>query len=209
VTSEIVRYIMSFLGGGFAVAVGNWLYSAWSSRKQQEIDYLRDQLRSLYGPLFFFTSQNERLFEINKKIHDAYKIEFIDTSWSSDQLTRQRVKERAEATIVLANDYITRAVRNNDRVMQVLETHWHLADPEDILIFSQFQVDCVRLHEEVSEKVPIRTPDAIYDSLGDISYMRPEFITRVRDKVKLKQARIANLIKHWWRLCGSAVRNEA
>ena len=110
---------MSFLGGGFAVAAGNWFYSAWLSRRQRELDHVRDQLKSLYGPLYFFTCQNEKLFEINKKIHDGYQIEFVDKNWSSDQLTRQRLKEQAETTIALGNDYIARAVKNNDRVIQV------------------------------------------------------------------------------------------
>jgi len=198
-TGEIVRNVMIFVGGGFAVAVGNWFYSAWSSRKGQEINQLRDQLRSLYGPLFFFTSQNEKLFEINNKIHDAYKNEFIDKNWRPDQLTRQRVKEQAEATIALANDYTARAVRNNDRVMQILEAQWHLLDPDDIPVFSQFQVDYVRFQEEVRDKAQMRTPDAIYDSLGAISYMHPEFISRVKGQFESKQARLAELLRPWWR----------
>lgn len=88
--------------------------------------------------------------------------------------------------------------------MQILETNWHLADLEDIVIFSQFQVDCVRHQEEVREKAPMRTPDAIYESLGAISYMRPEFMSRVKDKVKLKQARITALLTPWWKVCGGA-----
>ncbi len=198
-TEEIVRYAMSFFGGGFVVAVGNWFFSAWSFRKAQEINQLRDQLQSLYGPLFFFTSQNEKLFEINNKIHDAYKNEFIDKNWSPDQLTRQRVKGQAEATIAIANDYIARAVRNNDRVMQIMEAQWHLLDPDDILIFSQFQVDYVRLQEELRDKAQMRTPDAIYDSLGAISYMRPEFISRVKGQFESKRARLAELLRPWWR----------
>ena len=198
-TEETLRYVMSFLGGGFAVAVGNWFYSAWSSQREQEINQLRDQLRSLYGPLFFFTSQNEKLFEINSNIHEAYKTEFIDKNWSSDQLTRQRVKGQSEATLTLANDYTARAVRNNDRVMQILEAQWHLLDPDDVIVFSQFQVDYVRHQEEVRDQGPMRTSDAVYESLGAISFMRPQFMSHVKRKFESKRSRLTERLKPWWR----------
>jgi hypothetical protein len=63
-TEETVRYTLSFLGGGFIAAVGNWIYSNWSAGRAREVEWLREQLRLLYGPLFFFTSQNEELFKL-------------------------------------------------------------------------------------------------------------------------------------------------
>src|SRR5688572_30068939 len=69
---EIVRLVASFLGGGVVAAVGNWLHASRTARRQREIDRLREQLERLYGPLFFFTTQNQQLFLLNDKIHAAY-----------------------------------------------------------------------------------------------------------------------------------------
>ena len=58
----------------------------------------------------------------------------------------------------------------------------------------------MRLQEEVRENAPMRTPARIYELLGPISYMRPEFISRIKEKVDSKHARIAELMTPWWKL---------
>ena len=68
---EIIRYLLSFLGGGLVAAVGNWLHSSWSARRAREVEMLREQLRLVYGPLFFFTSQNEELFKLTDNVQNA------------------------------------------------------------------------------------------------------------------------------------------
>jgi hypothetical protein len=68
---EIMRYVSSLIGGGLIAAVGNWIYSSRSARRAREVDFLRDQLRLLYGPLFFFTSQNEELFKLADNVQNA------------------------------------------------------------------------------------------------------------------------------------------
>jgi hypothetical protein len=70
---EIMRYIMSLIGGGLMVGVGNWINAARLARKQQTISEIRDQLRLLYGPLYFLTSQNEKLFGLSNTISEAYQ----------------------------------------------------------------------------------------------------------------------------------------
>jgi hypothetical protein len=49
----IIRYVLSFLGGGVISALGNWYYSARSARVARDVDLLREQHRLLYGPPYF------------------------------------------------------------------------------------------------------------------------------------------------------------
>lgn len=103
-TEEAIRYVMSFLGGGVAVAIGDWVHAAASARRQREVDYIKEQLRSLYGPLFFFTQQNESLLNLSKQVNAAYTAAFVDQDWSDDPQTQDPLKKEADATIELANE---------------------------------------------------------------------------------------------------------
>ena len=197
---EFVQYIMSFLGGGFAVAAGNWVNSAAAARKQREVDHLKGQLQALYGPLFFFTEQNEKLFALCGKFNDAYTAEFVSKSWGKNEHTQASVRKDAETTIEISNQYIRRVVANNERVMEVLEKGWHLIDAEDIEEFAQFQVDFTRFKTEVDGT--LKPPYAIYRAVGDVSYMRPSMIELVKKNAQAKQARLRELLRPWWQSQG-------
>ncbi|MCE9551018.1 MAG: hypothetical protein K8R50_08465 [Betaproteobacteria bacterium] len=199
-TTEFVQYIMSFIGGGFAVAVGNWVNSAVAARKQREGDYLKSQLQSLYGPLFFFTQQNENLFALCRKFNDAYTTEFVAQSWSEDSHTQASVQKDSATTIEISNQYIRRVVENNERVMDVLEKGWHFIDADDIKEFANFQVDFTRLKVEVDGT--LKPPNAIYKAVGNISYMSPSMIERVKLKAQEKEARLRELMRPWWQCDG-------
>ena len=71
---EIIRLVISFFGGGLVAGILAWLRAAISERKSRQIDYLNNQIRNLYGPLFFFVSLNENLFKLNDKFHVAYPV---------------------------------------------------------------------------------------------------------------------------------------
>jgi len=197
---EIVRYVMSFLGGGFAVAVGNWVYSTLSSSRQREVEHLMAQLQTLYGPLYYFTQQNEKLFELCGQFDTAYTKEFVSKEWSQDLQTQAAVKKDADATIELSNQYVRRVVANNERVMETLEKGWHLVDCDDVDELATFQVDFTRFKTEVNG--PLKAPYMVYKALGDISYMRPAMIERVKQKVHAKEARLRELRRPWWKCAG-------
>lgn len=190
---------MSFIGGGFAVAVGNWLHAGRASQKQQEIVQLRDQLKYLYGPLSYITRKNEQLFALSRAVQGVYGTEFIDKEWSADPDTQQRVQEEATATLDLANAYIQQVVENNKKVLEIMEANWHFADLDDIVVFTEFQVDCIRFATEVHGNLRGRTHQVVYRALGNISYMRPALINRIAEKVEIKQEKIGDLLRPWWR----------
>lgn len=84
---QIVSLVISFLGGGVAVAFINLWNTNRLERKRKQIEFIRLQLQELYGPLQFFTSCNEQLFKLVDKIHKAYTDEYINKKWSDEPLT--------------------------------------------------------------------------------------------------------------------------
>ena len=62
--------------------------------------------------------------------------------------TRAAVTKQHLATIDVGNTYIERVVKNNERVMDILEKNWHLVDADDVEVLSHFQVDYTRYHVE-------------------------------------------------------------
>jgi hypothetical protein len=140
---EIIRLVARFLGGGFVVAIGNWIHSTWSARRAREVESLREQLRLLYGPLFFFTCQNEELFKLTDNVQNAYRDFFEGKTWSEDAKTQELLTKNADATIDLGNAYVQRVVENNARVMEILERNWHLVDAADVEMLSRFQLTTV------------------------------------------------------------------
>jgi hypothetical protein len=96
-----------------------------------EASYLEEQLRCLYGPLYFFIVQNEELLRLCGQIHSEYQ-KFFKGPWSPDPDTRKAVGEETTATLELGNEYVRRVAENNVRVMDILEHNWHLADPRSL-----------------------------------------------------------------------------
>src|ERR1039457_50696 len=110
---EIIRYALSFLGGGIISAVGNWVYSSRSAHRAREVDLLREQNRLLYGPLFFFTSQNEALFKLAGHVNEVRREYFEGRKWSEEAQAQEILSKQHDATIQLGNTYVERVVKNN------------------------------------------------------------------------------------------------
>jgi hypothetical protein len=189
---ELARYVLSFLGGGVVAAIGNWIHATRSARRQNEVQYLLSQLQNLYGPLYFFTSQNEQLFKLYNDIHNAYSA-YFGRGWSREPSTQEALSAGAEATINLGNIYVRQVRENNEHVIEVLKNHWHLVDPDDLRVLSEFQVDHARFTTEVEKKEAQGVPFEISETLGSISYMRPEMIRVIQLAVDGKRERLRQL----------------
>ena len=193
--AEIIRLVLTFLGGGLLGALVSAYRSEQSERKARRVTFLDGQLRELYGPLQFFTSQNALLFEHNRRLHDAYKNEYIDKKWSSSPLTRERLEEQTTTTIQVANEFIQQVRQNNEHIMEILEANYSLIEPSDIDILSRFVLDYKRHIIETDESGLLRAPLAIYEQVGDISFMRPEMIELVDIRFKSKKLELEKLLK--------------
>ena len=189
-----VSLVVSFLGGGIVSAAINWVRAERSDKKERKINFLDVQLRNLYGPLYYFVAQSEKCFEIYNKFHDAYKEEFIDQKWSKDEITRTNLHSRSLKTLNIANQYIREVESNNQKIKEILDANYSYIDPEDIDIFMTFNEYYLRLKKERDEEGKINTPDGIYEKIGDISFLRPEFIERVKVKFKNMKNELERLL---------------
>jgi hypothetical protein len=189
-TEEIIRLVFSFLGGGLVSAITQWVRSARSERKERRIKYLTGQIQNLYGPLFFLTSQNESYFKLNRAFHGAYGTEYIGQNWSKDSITQERVKEAASQTLSLANTYVDLVVTNNDKILALLQQNYSYIDTDDVEVCQSLVVDYTRMKTEMDDDGKLVTPMRIYGHIGEISFMRPEFMERVKTKFFAKKDEI-------------------
>lgn len=183
--------MFSFLGGGLVVGLINLWHSSRQERKRRRIESMRSELQELYGPLQFFTSSNSQLFKLADKLHEAYTREYVDKRWSDS--ASERVNKDAQQTLDLSNQYIRQAVENNGHIVEILTRNYALIEPDDAEVFAQFIVDYSRGKTEYGES-GLKTPLEIYEHLGSVSFMRPEFIGAVDRRFKAKKAELKNLL---------------
>lgn len=191
---EILNLVFSFLGGGLVVALLGWFKDYLSERKARKISILQDQLQKLYGPLEFFSSQNESFFNLNEKILRAYLDEFGGKNWAHDEETQRILKENRTTTIDVANAYVRLVTTNNDKILEILRNNYAHIDPDDIDIFAQFIVDYNRLKTETAYDGGPQIPPEIYNRMGSISFMRPEFMHRIKKKFNAKKKELESLV---------------
>lgn len=161
-TEEIIRLIFSFLGGGTIAAILNWIRIDRAEKRERKLNFLDTQIRKLYGPLYYFVCQSDKLFELNKKFHDAYDKEFVGQKFSQDQHTQEILKKESSETIEIANVYIKEVERNNGKIKEILDNNYSYIDPNDIDIFIKFYEHHIRLKKERNEKGKIKTPLLVY-----------------------------------------------
>ena len=106
----------------------------------------------------------------------------------------RKISKWTSETIGISNEYIQQVVENNERILEILTNHYSFVDPADTEIFARFLVDYARHKTEYGEGA-LRTPIAIYNLVGDVSFMRPEFIEAVDKRFKEKQAALQKLLK--------------
>jgi hypothetical protein len=198
-SQEILNLIFSFLGGGLVVGILDWLRSSISEKTSRRIQDLQDQIRHLYGPLYFFTSQNENLFKLNKNFNEAYTAEYSSKEWSDDEHTQKTLDKETSNTLDIANEYIEIVKNNNEKVISILTEKYTFIDHEDVEVFQRFVVDHTRLKTEISENGKRTIPLRIYRRIGDISIMRPEFMERVENKFHQKRNELINYQMSWFK----------
>ena len=80
--------------------------------------------------------------------------------------------------------------------MDVLREAWHLIDPDDVPMFSGFQIDYIRLRR--SDEEDVTTKRIVHEHLGEISFMRPDMINRVKQKFEDKRTTVDHLTRFPW-----------
>jgi hypothetical protein len=187
--------LISFFGGGVTSALIAQIFSLKVARRDRKTKLLEEQIRELYAPLFYLVAQSEKLFELNDRFHNAFKIEFIDKQYADNELTQKRLKSWTDDTLGLANDYVKLIEENNKKISNLLDDKFSNIDPDDVEVFLLFFEHRVRFTTERDEAGVLKTPFQIYKHIGDISYLRPEFIDRVKSKFSSKKTELDKLLK--------------
>ena len=190
-----VSLVVSFLGGGIVSALINWIRVNKADKKDRQIKFLDGQIRKLYGPLYYLISQSEKLFQLNNKFHEAYNKEYCNQEWSQDQHTQKILKEETTTTLETANKYIRMVEKNNEKIKEVLDNQYPLLDPDDIQTTMLFFEHHTRLNVEKDANGKITTPFRIYNCLGDISFLRPEVIEKIKAKFLEKKSKLEKLVR--------------
>lgn len=183
---EVVKVIISFLGGGVIAGLISWARIARSERGNRKAEYIKSQVNNLYGPLYFFTSQNVQLQELNRNLMTAYDTEYVDKNWSLDPNTRQTLKEETSAIMNIANTYVKNIADNNERIAELLQKNPEYIDPEDNDVFHMVAIDNLRFIVETEESGELITPFMVYKSVGEISFLREDFKDIVISKFLIK-----------------------
>jgi uncharacterized protein (UPF0332 family) len=186
---EFAKQAYIFLSGSAFAALLNFYFTSRANKWQKEAEHIREQLSSVYGPLFYLTSQIMLLAELTDKVYKAFEACFgkcfIEALETEEPFTKEM-----HSTKSLANAYMGRSLELNNRVMEVLEKNWHMLDTDDLPILSRFQVNCMRLQVEIKEGKGNDTPSGIYESMGKIHYMPEEVSDTIKRKFFGKMARL-------------------
>ena len=185
--------VVGFFGGGIVSGfIGAWANSK-RERSARRAEFLARQLQDLYGPLQFLASSSASLFEQTHILQKLYNKEYIETKYSQNPGTQERVRESAETTIEVQNDYVELAIRNSDSAAQLLERNYALVDPGDAEVFGRFLVDVARRKVETDSSGVQRLPFEILIQRDAFSFMSSEFIKAVASRFEEKRADLEKL----------------
>jgi predicted nucleic acid-binding Zn-ribbon protein len=191
--ANMLETIITFLGGGIVGAGIQYVSVARTAREKRHSDYVYRQMNNLYGPLYFLSSQNERLFDLNNRIMSAYTEHFSGNKWSQDYRTQKSLENESTATIELSNEYICQVKENNKQIIKILRDGYALINIDDIDIMQEFVVESIRMNKEIDDKRLKNIPLEIYKKIGDISYSRPDFLSCIKQRFTEMQM----LLKHY------------
>ncbi len=209
---EVLKLVVSAcIGGGVAGGIMNWYLQRRDRQEDRHIQAVRDRLEKLYGPIYFFTSQNEECFRLCDTFHKTLHSDKLHTVNNDGHRQCYLRTEEIDEAIEISNDYVAMVRTNNDQIMGLLRHNWACGEPQDIPIFRQMMVDYIRNTTEFPAGKKMRTPLLMYREIGEVAFMRPEFMDRIRERVEemqrtLEPARTSQSAKRW-RILGRTARD--
>jgi hypothetical protein len=186
---SVICSAFSVLGSGLIVGVIGFLYNAKLDRKRRRAELLDAQLRELYGPLQFFASCSQNIYEHAWKIEEAYEQEFAAENASKHSGRTEEI----DATLNVNNEYFELINVNKQRMVEILTNHYALIEPDDAEAFAGLLIGSVRRDTEFNRLGGLKLPREIYKRLGDISCLPPEFVKVVERRYKEKKAELERL----------------
>lgn len=184
------------ISSAVVVAIINWVRELRSEKRERKINFLDRQIRELYAPVYYFTSQAEKFFELNRKFHTEYEREYMNKEWSQDVETQKSLDSETKNIIEVANKYIEYIKNNNTTIQEIISKNYSLIDLEDIEIFLLLTIHNIRRNTEFSETGKLRLPLKIYINLEQISILSPEIILKIKEIFFKKKIELKKLLEY-------------
>ena len=172
----------------------NWIREHRRDQITRRADFLKEQLRNLYGPLFHYLSYNREIFAFAGKISDVYKEVFCQREYPIDREAAEALEAQAINTINLGNEYVKLAMENNVKIEDVLVANFNYIDIDDLEMARLFRGDRMRARIELEKKeerpqIPFRV---IY-LLGTVIFYRDDFTKQIELKFHSKVQELRRL----------------
>lgn len=188
---EWVKVILS--NGAIGALVGAtalWLFNKTLAQKARKADFVREQIKNLYGPVTFLLEKGERAFEVHNKLMAGYE-EYFKTRYGEHY--------SGETTLVIgiANEFGELAKDGAREAAGILKDSWGWLDADDGDAVRDFLTYFDRLKIEFDSDGKARLPFEFYHSLKNS--LRPPLIhdsnlvKRFRQKLLTKQAGLSGL----------------
>lgn len=180
--SEIlISFLSGAIGGSICTAVFNYL----NDKRIRKIKYLKNQIDNFYGPLSVLLTYSGNAFEMANKILDAHTKAFAG-EWSQDDVTQKNLTEDSKRTIDISNEYVDLANKNNDKIFEIIATHYSFVDLDDIHVVELFLKNYTRLKIEYDDKKLL--PHRVYQIVGgSISFLPRDFQDKIMQKFNIKK----------------------
>lgn len=188
---QLGSVIGAFFTGSVVTSIINWFREHKHLRESRKIDYLAKQLSLLYGPLSFYARQNECLSNLIARHNKAYDVAYIQPQWSEDKSTQESIHKECEIVIDVANKYSRLMHENNDKIAQLIEAHFWLADPEDTDVFQQFALNRLRNMTEFNDD-GITIPHRFYREIGLAPFFENAFVDHLKRRCDAKTSFLGN-----------------
>lgn len=186
--SNINWWVQVLIGGGVITAILSSVAAKKAEARARKAEHLKLQIQNLYGPLRFFTSQNQAFTDLNNKFDKAAKLTY-------DKALSDGERKELSTLTDTRNSYSGFIVQNNQRMTEIIRDNYAYIEPDDIEIFSHFLVNTARELTEKDETGCHKLSNSIHVQIGDISLIIPEFIKRVEDRFSSKKHELERLSK--------------
>jgi hypothetical protein len=130
---------------------------------------------------------------LNNKLNEISSKRYENRQISDLPLARQRETEEINNIITTGSNYVTPVSEVNEKIKELLDLNFAYIDPDDVTLFMDFFYEHYLRGKTETREHPI--PLEVHMEMGDISFLRPEFIKRVEMKFLKKQRKLRSKIK--------------
>lgn len=176
------------LGAAILSATALWFYNSSLAKNARKADYVREQIKNLYGPATFLLERGERAFTVHNRIMAGYEEYFKDRYG-------ERFSQQMTDVLNVCNKYAQVAQEGNTEAVAIIKANWGWIDAEDGEAVRDFLTYVDRLLIELDEASKIRLPGEFYHSMKN-SLDAPlihdsTLVERFRKKLRQKQAELS------------------